>query len=291
MKQVKVSYLLLVLLSLFISSCAFNFGAVSPKLKARNSFENKLAARFGKDNAKIIIKYDLLGLSNKKCLISDLYTDVFNQKVSLNNYQIKLNNAYAEFKLKTEPEMAHSAYLKLNELSKRYNVFARPLQISNNKFKPKKSGLVNLLKISTKFDSKFKSVPIIHPVKKYTVTSNYGSRVHPVKGIVKMHNGIDLISKADHYPIYSANDGKVIFAGKESGYGNYVVIDHGNGISTLYAHLSKITVKKGAKINAGQVVGIMGDSGTATAMHLHYEVRINNKPINPASIVKFNNCK
>jgi len=288
----KFALILLTFVTLALASCSFSAGqSYSPKLKARNSIEQKFAARFGKDYAKIIIKYDLFGLSHKSCVISDLYSDVFNQKVHLTVYQSKINKAYSEFKFLTEEELEVRTFQRLNIIAKRYNATAAQLGIMPAKYKPKKNSLVKMLAATQKMDQKFRAVPTIHPVKKYIVTSHYGQRIHPIKGTSKLHKGIDLISKADHYPIYASNDGKVIVSSKDSGYGNYVIVDHGNDIRTVYAHLSKVSVKKGAKINAGQVVGIMGDSGLATAMHLHFEVRIKDRPINPASLLKFNNCR
>jgi murein DD-endopeptidase MepM/ murein hydrolase activator NlpD len=112
------------------------------------------------------------------------------------------------------------------------------------------------------------------------VSSEFGMRVHPITGEWKMHEGIDLA--VDEGVLVKATAcGKVIFAGESGGYGNLVKIDHRNGIETRYAHNSVLKVKKGDYVRRGQVIALAGHSGRATGDHLHYEVRIRGKPVNP----------
>lgn len=114
------------------------------------------------------------------------------------------------------------------------------------------------------------------------VTSKYGMRFHPILKINRLHGGVDFGARAGT-PIRAAGSGIVITATYSSGYGNMVVIDHGGGISTLYAHCSSIGVIKGQKIARGQVVGAVGSTGLSTAPHLHFEVRVRGKTVNPMS--------
>lgn len=107
-----------------------------------------------------------------------------------------------------------------------------------------------------------------------TVRSKFGYRNHPVTGVYKLHTGVD-ISAPNGTPIYAAQSGTVIIAGYSSAWGNYVVINHGNGITTLYAHMSKILTTKGATVSAGQQIGKVGSTGYSTGNHLHFEVRQN----------------
>ena len=96
-----------------------------------------------------------------------------------------------------------------------------------------------------------------------------------------MHTGIDFPAKTG-VPIYSTGDGKVVkIQYKKNGYGNNIIIDHGFGYKTLYAHMSKIRVKLGQKIKKGGIIGFVGNTGNSTGPHLHYEVIYNNKKINP----------
>jgi murein DD-endopeptidase MepM/ murein hydrolase activator NlpD len=122
-------------------------------------------------------------------------------------------------------------------------------------------------------------IPSLWPVKG-RITAYFGERLDPFSGEGAFHTGIDI---ASHYgdEVRAAAEGTVIFAGEQGGYGSVVIIDHGFGYSTLYAHLSKFRTQVGANVKRGDVIGDEGQSGRATGPHLHYEVRINNEPVNP----------
>ncbi len=112
------------------------------------------------------------------------------------------------------------------------------------------------------------------------ITSPFGMRVHPVTGIYKLHSGTD-IRAPQGTKIYAANSGTVIVSAYNTAYGNYVVIDHGGGYTTLYAHMYKRAVSAGDKVTVGQTIGYVGSTGYATAAHLHFEIRINGAYQNP----------
>lgn len=114
----------------------------------------------------------------------------------------------------------------------------------------------------------------------YTVSSPFGMRKHPILRKMKMHTGIDISAKKGQ-AIVAANGGTVIISGWQNGYGNTIVIDHGGGITTLYAHASKLLVKKGAEVKAGTNIAKIGSTGLSTGPHLHFEVRKDGKPVNP----------
>ena len=113
------------------------------------------------------------------------------------------------------------------------------------------------------------------------ITSGFGPRTHPILGYVRMHTGIDFTAPYGQ-EIRAAQGGRVILAGWFGGYGNTIVIDHGGGMATLYAHQSELAVGYGAGVGAGDVIGYVGSTGLSTGPHLHFEVRINGSPVDPA---------
>jgi len=128
------------------------------------------------------------------------------------------------------------------------------------------------------------SIPAIQPVANKNLkrmASGYGLRIHPIYKTRKMHWGCDF-SAPQGTDIYATGKGKVIKVTKaKRGYGNHIVIDHGYSYQTLYAHLKDVKVRKGQWVNRGDIIATVGNTGTSTAPHLHYEVKKNGKKINP----------
>lgn len=120
------------------------------------------------------------------------------------------------------------------------------------------------------------------------ITSEFGTRVHPVSGVKKEHHGLDFrLNIGDE--IIAPAIGKVIFAGKQGGYGEVVKIEHAYGFQTVYAHLNKIDVKVGEIVGKGKKIAEGGNTGVSTGPHLHYEIKYNDIPINPSNFVNWNN--
>lgn len=156
-----------------------------------------------------------------------------------------------------------------------------------NKINIQKESLDMLYTLAQEKEKKLASIPSIKPVvedklkRKIKHLSGYGIRLHPVHKVKKFHKGIDFTAPSGT-AIQSTGNGTVIRVEKKrKGYGHNVVIDHGYGYTTLYAHMKTIDVKKGEKVIKGQKIGEIGSTGTSTAPHLHYEVRINGKAVNP----------
>ena len=128
------------------------------------------------------------------------------------------------------------------------------------------------------------NTPNINPIKKQDlikVASSYGMRTHPFTKEKSMHNGVDIIAELGT-PIMATASGTIVSVEYSTyGYGNKVIIDHGNHLKTLYAQLNEIKVKVGRKVNQHDIIGTVGSSGTSTGPHLHYEVLQNEVPINP----------
>ena len=118
------------------------------------------------------------------------------------------------------------------------------------------------------------------PASNNVVTCRYGMRTHPITGVYKLHSGVDLRATSGTN-VYAANSGTVTRATYSSAYGNYVMIDHGGGVVTLYGHMKKLAVSKGQTVRRGQVIGYVGSTGYSTAPHLHFEIIKNGKYTNP----------
>lgn len=140
-------------------------------------------------------------------------------------------------------------------------------------------------------EKEFAAIPSIKPVRSDKLNrdikylSGFGYRIHPIFKRRKFHAGIDF-SAPKGTQIFSTGDGKVVkIENKRTGYGLNVTIDHGFGYKTLYAHMGSIKVKKGDKVKRGQIIGTVGNTGTSTAPHLHYEVIKDGKKVNPINYV------
>jgi murein DD-endopeptidase MepM/ murein hydrolase activator NlpD len=133
------------------------------------------------------------------------------------------------------------------------------------------------------YDNKriMKHTPSIWPVLGGKVKDRFGMRLHPITERVRMHKGIDIAAESGT-EVFAAAAGVVVDAVlQKNGYGKHVIIDHGDGLVTLYGHLSKILVKKGDKIDRWNPIGLVGETGFATGPHLHYEVRRDDKAQDP----------
>lgn len=118
------------------------------------------------------------------------------------------------------------------------------------------------------------------------ITSEFGSRIHPIYGYEKFHYGID-IANSTGTPIKASKSGTVSYSGWMSGYGNVVILNHGNKEQTVYAHADTLKVSKGQKVFQGQVIATMGSTGNSTGPHLHFEIRIDGVKTNPRNYIEF----
>jgi murein DD-endopeptidase MepM/ murein hydrolase activator NlpD len=139
------------------------------------------------------------------------------------------------------------------------------------------SGGLRLMPAMSFADSTY--TPAIWPVLGH-ITDSFGERLDPFSGEGAFHTGVDVATDYG-VPVHSTADGIVTIAENHAGYGRLVVIDHGFGITTWYAHLSSFSAISGARVKRGEVVGYTGISGRSTGPHVHYEVRVNNAPVNP----------
>lgn len=121
---------------------------------------------------------------------------------------------------------------------------------------------------------------LVSPLPGSRLTSTFGPRQHPVLGTARMHDGVDFAAP-NGTPIRAAAGGTVVFAGARGGYGNTVIVDHGNSLATLYAHQSELNVAQGEVVTAGWIVGAVGSTGLSTGPHLHFEARVSGVPVDP----------
>jgi murein DD-endopeptidase MepM/ murein hydrolase activator NlpD len=130
-----------------------------------------------------------------------------------------------------------------------------------------------------------RGLPLASPLDYYYVSSRYGRRTDPINGTTAMHRGVDFGAKT-RATVFSTAPGKVIYAGWKGRFGRFIEIDHGNGVITRYGHLRRIYVKRGQEIDFRTKIGQMGNSGRSTGTHLHYEIHVNKRSVDPLKIMK-----
>ncbi len=127
-------------------------------------------------------------------------------------------------------------------------------------------------------------LPLKPPMQYYYVSSPYGYRIHPKSKLRQMHHGIDMAGTWQE-EVRAPADGFISFSGRNGSFGKAIKINHKHGVSTLYGHLHKLNVKKGQYVKEGQVIGKMGSTGRAVGAHLHYEIKVNGKSVNPYNFI------
>ena len=266
-----LSYILASLFLAIIIIIVFSFFFDTPKEKALK-----------RENKQLLVQYKLM--DKKLTQISNVLSDI--QQRDDNIYRVIFEadpipksireagfggvNRYAKLEGYNNSELVVETAKKLDKISKQ-------LYIQSKSY----DKIIDMAKNKQKY---FSCIPAIAPISDKDLirfASGFGYRIHPIYKTRKMHTGIDLTAPTGT-KIYATGDGKVIKAGmSKGGYGKRVIINHNYGYKTVYAHLSKIVVKRGQKINRGELIGFVGSTGVSTAPHLHYEVRRNNKPVNP----------
>lgn len=160
--------------------------------------------------------------------------------------------------------------------AKRIDILSKKLAVQSKSFE-------EIIKAAKIREDKMARIPSILPIEREKIrkiASPFGMRKHPILKKYKMHKGIDLVAKKGT-PVRATGIGKVIKTGYTRTAGRYVKIDHGYGYVSSYLHMSKILVKKGDKVKHGDVIGLVGNTGRSTGTHLHYEIQINGKAVNP----------
>lgn len=176
---------------------------------------------------------------------------------------------YEQIAQMTNNELAADLTLKVDLLEKEIYVQAKSYE--------------EVLQMAKEQEIRMENIPAIQPVMNKDlkrVASGYGMRIDPVYHVRKFHQGMDFTAPTGT-EVFATGNAKVVFSGWKQGYGNTVILDHGYGYQTLYAHLYKSLVRKGQKVRRSDIIALVGNTGKSTGPHLHYEVRLNNKPVDP----------
>ncbi len=129
------------------------------------------------------------------------------------------------------------------------------------------------------------ALPAKMPLGDFSTSSSFGIRTHPITGRPKFHTGVDLVTGSSD-DVHATKDGKVVLARSYQDYGNTVIIRHERGLETLYAHLARIDVKEGQDVDLNTVIGLVGNTGSSTGKHLHFEVSVGGYPVDPQKVIE-----
>ncbi len=219
-------------------------------------------------------------LLNKDILVLKEYDKILKDKFALNR-----SNIGHEGMGGTEEEIkVDDLILKFNNALEEYSEdVLRPLDSLKQEAFEQKESFEELIKFLNTQDSKLRATPAIWPVRGY-MTSGFGYRISPFSGRLSFHKGLDIAGQKG-LPVRVTADGIVIFSGWQEGYGKLVVVDHGYGYWTFYAHNSRLLVDKWQRVKRRDVISLMGSTGHSTGPHLHYEVHVNNKVENPYNFI------
>lgn len=163
--------------------------------------------------------------------------------------------------------------LETEILLRQYDSLLQQMEPLNSQLANLRNGLLHIEKLK-------RTTPSIWPVLTRKFSSGFGIRRDPFTGNPSFHDGLDIEARIGD-PVFAAADGKVITTGFDSEHGNYIVIDHGRQLQTMYLHLSKFDVKPGDAVQKGDLIGRVGTTGRSTGPHLHYQVMLDNKPVDP----------
>ena len=162
------------------------------------------------------------------------------------------------------------------DLSLKVDVLAKELYVQSKSYD-------DIIEMAKKQEIRMENIPAIQPVLNKDLTrvaSGYGMRIDPVYHVRKFHQGMDFTAPTGT-EVFATGNAKVSVSGWKQGYGNTVILDHGFGYETVYAHLYKSLVRKGQKVRRSDIIALVGNTGKSTGPHLHYEVRLNGRPVDP----------
>ncbi len=266
-----LSYFIVILVIAIVLNVAYGSLFDTPKDK-----------KLKRENAQLLFQYELLNgkVGNLEKIIADIekrddniYRTIFNAEPiprSVRDAGFGGVNRYEDLEGFDYSDVVVQTAQRLDKLTKSVYVQSRSYD--------------EVIELAQRREEQLASVPAIMPISNKDLTrtaSGWGYRIHPIYKIRRFHYGMDFTAPTGT-DVYATGNGTVkIIDRSRRGYGNKLVIDHGFGYETLYGHLSDFNVKVGQKVNRGDVVAFVGSTGLSTAPHLHYEVHVNNKKVNP----------
>ena len=227
---------------------------------------------------------------------SILINEVEQEKNNIEQTKQKLENEQAEIKIvKAKNEQTTIVLSNMQTLQKSYinelSADEKKLQEQITEYKNDQAEIERQILLATNVinpDIQYTGGEMLWPVaiSGTVITSDYGVREHPIQGVIKEHTGIDIGNTPTGTPVVAAADGVVTYAGWLGGYGNCVMINHGEGVVTLYGHGNKILTSVNKKVKKGETIMEVGSTGNSTGPHLHFEVRVNGSCTSPWQFVK-----
>ncbi len=244
-------------------------------------FESPFQRNLRKENSRIIAQYKLLDkkLDEVEAVLEDL------QQRDDNLYRVVFQADPIPYSIRKGEYGNTSRYDYLHELSSSdvvFNISKRAAEINRQIYVQSKS-FDEIVSLAQNSEEMLMSIPAIQPVFNKDLkhmASGFGTRIDPVYHTPKFHAGMDF-SAPTGTKIFATGKGTVTFAGWKQGYGNCVIIDHGFNYESLYAHLHEIQTHQGAKVQRGDIIGLVGSTGKSTGPHLHYEVHYKEAAVNP----------
>jgi murein DD-endopeptidase MepM/ murein hydrolase activator NlpD len=244
-------------------------------------FDTPKEKKLIRENNQLLFQYELLNskIENLETVLADIenrddniYRTIFNAEPipqSIRDAGFGGVNRYEYLEGYDQSNIVIETAKKLDQLTKAVYVQSKSYD--------------EIIALARNREDQLASLPAIQPISNKDLTrtaSGWGYRIHPIYKIPKFHYGMDFTAPTGT-DVYATGNGKVIQAEFSRSYGNHIVIDHGYGYKTLYAHLSGYNVKLGQEVKRGDIIGFVGSTGLSTAPHLHYEVHLNNKKVNP----------
>ncbi len=244
-------------------------------------FDPPQTKRLKRQNEQLLSQYNLMNKDFEK--VTKVLEDIQNRDDNI--YRVIFEAEPIPSSVRMAGFGGSNRYSKLEEMDNSELIISttRKLDILSKQVFVQAKSYDEVAKMALNKEKMIASMPSIMPVSNKDLkqtASGWGMRIHPIYKIPRFHYGMDFTAVTGT-DVFATGIGVVKMASRETGYGNEVVIDHGFGYETLYAHMSKINVKVGQKVNRGDIIGFVGSTGTSTAPHLHYEVSKNGVKVNP----------